>query len=300
MSETVLDKQGKMHIPYNKLTDEQIRFYNEEGYLVLPALLTVDDMKPVRAAMMEKVGEIAESLLVAGLVSQGFEEEPFESRLARLFEGLSDEEFLKFGRSWRERRPGYFHLMSNPKILDVVESLIGSEIFANPVYNVRPKVPKVAAGAVPWHQDKSYWPDANSNPVITIWIPLVDANAENGCLHIWSRTHKQPLLSFHTEDYSGTGYLEVDKQHLKKVQAVPLPVSAGSAIAFNDRCVHMSTPNNSQMVRWSVDLRYQPTDQDPMPQHGIGFLARSRQHPEKVATLEDWLAYRSEHIEEAK
>jgi hypothetical protein len=56
----------------------------------------------------------------------------------------------------------------------------------------------------------------------------------------------------------------------------------------------MSTPNNSDHVRWSVDLRYQPTDQDPMPQHGIGFLARSYNHPERVATLEDWLAERPE------
>jgi len=44
-----------------------------------------------------------------------------------------------------------------------------------------------------------------------------------------------------------------------------------------------------------VDLRYQPTDQDPMPEHGAGFLARSRKHPERVATLEDWLARRLEH-----
>jgi hypothetical protein len=42
-------------------------------------------------------------------------------------------------------------------------------------------------------------------------------------------------------------------------------------------------------VRWSVDLRYQSTDQDPMPQHGVGFLARSKQFPDHVATLQNWL-----------
>jgi hypothetical protein len=45
-----------------------------------------------------------------------------------------------------------------------------------------------------------------------------------------------------------------------------------------------------------VDLRYQPTDQDPMPQYGAGFLARSRVHPERVANLEDWLAGRPEAL----
>src|SRR5439155_3455010 len=90
-------------------------------------------------------------------------------------------------------------------------------------------------------------------------------------------------------------YHAVNADSLKRLQrrAVPIPLAAGDAIQFNDRCLHMTTPNNTaNSVRWSIDLRYQPTDQDPMPQHGAGFLARSRKHPERVATLEDWLACR--------
>lgn len=277
------------------LTEEQVDQYGAEGYVVLPNFLADADLEPARGAMMEKVSQIAEDLYRDGLISDKLEDWPFERRLAGLFADLTDKEFLQYGRSWRHRKPGYFVLMSNPKVLDAVESLIGSEIFANPVYNVRPKVPKVAAGAVPWHQDKSYWPDANSNPVITVWIPLVDSNLENGCLHIWPRTHKKQVLSWHAETYTGTGYTEIDTEHLVGARAVPLPLDAGGAVLFNDRCIHMSTPNHANTVRWSVDLRYQPTDQDPMPQHGIGFLARSRKHPERVATLEDWLAQRPEH-----
>ena len=282
------------------LTTEQVEFYQTEGYLILPDLLTPEETAPIRAAMSEKVSEIADDLFRDGLISDKREAEPFEARLARLFDGLTDEDFLKYGRSWRDRKPGYFDLMANPKILDAVESLIGGEIFSNPVYNARPKVPHVAAGAVPWHQDKSYWPDANANPVITVWIPLVNATLENGCLRIWPRTHKTRVLSFHSETYTGTGYTEVDDTHLnqmreKQTQEVALPLEAGGAILFNDRCIHMSTPNNSDLVRWSVDLRYQPTDQDPMRGHGAGFLARSRRHPERVADVNDWLAERLEH-----
>ena len=277
------------------LTPAQVEFYRTEGYLVLPGLLNGGDMAPARAAMTEKVSEIANGLFEDGLTADKRKQDPFESRLARLFDGLTDADFLKYGRSWRDRKPGYYDLMANPKILDAVESLIGGEVFSNPVYNVRPKVPGVAAGAVPWHQDKSYWPDANANPVITVWIPLVDATLENGCLHIWPRTHTSRVLSFHAETYTSTAYTEIDDEHLKAIEAVPLPLAAGGAILFNDRCIHMSTPNNSDTVRWSVDLRYQPTDQDPMRGLGAGFLARSRRHPACVATREDWLAERLEH-----
>ena len=279
------------------LDAEQRAWYDREGYLILEGLLSDAELEPARAAMRTKVDQIADELLADGLIETTYADKPFEYRLATIFSHLTDAEFLKYGRSWRDRIPGYFVLMTNPKILNAVESLIGPEIFANPVYNVRPKVPKVAAGAVPWHQDKSYWPDANANPVITVWIPLVDATAENGCLSVWPRTHKTQVYDFHQEQYSGTGYYEISGKMLTKAKrsAVSLPVKAGTAILFNDRCIHMSTPNNSDHVRWSVDLRYQPTDQDPMPQHGVGFLARSQAHPERVATLADWLAERPEH-----
>jgi phytanoyl-CoA hydroxylase len=279
------------------LTEKQLAEYNREGYIVLHRLLDERDMRPAREAMMHKVDLIANDLCANKLIRDKHESEPFETRLARLFDDLTDADFTKWGRSWRDRFSGYYELMSNPKILDVVESLIGSELFSNPVYNVRPKVPRVASGAVPWHQDKSYWPDANANPVITVWIPLVDATLLNGCLHIIPRTHKKRALAHGSETYSGTGYLEVAPSEIesRRHEIVALPIEAGSAIVFNDRLIHMSTPNNSDEVRWSVDLRYQPTDQDPMPQHGAGFLARSRKHPERVATREDWLAQRTEH-----
>ncbi|MGD0439425.1 MAG: phytanoyl-CoA dioxygenase family protein [Acidimicrobiales bacterium] len=281
------------------LTPAQVAAYDTEGYLVLPDFLNDEDLAPAQEAMTQKVDQIAADLLAAGLITDPLVDEPFRTRLARLFEGLGEAEFLAYGRSWRDRLPGYYVLMANPKILDAVESLIGPEIFSNPVYNVRPKVPRVAAGAVPWHQDKSYWPDANSNPVITVWISLVDATLENGCLHMIPRTQHKRLLTFGAETYSGTGYLEVEDRHMNqtlKRRVLPLPVKAGTAVLFNDRLIHSSTPNNSDHVRWSVDLRYQPTNQDPMPQYGAGFLARSHLYPERVATLEDWLAERPEAL----
>ena len=278
---------------HGSLSPEQLAFYDREGYLVLERLLSDADLRPARQAMARKVDLIAADLLAHGLIDDTRPDSPFETRLAELFAGRSDAEFLKFGRSWRDRDPGYFELMANPVVLDAVESLIGGEIFANPVYNTRPKVPRVAAGAVPWHQDKSYWPQASANPVITVWVPLVDATLENGCLHIMPRTHRQKVLSYHHEQVTGTRYLEVDAEHLGKEKApLPLPVRKGDAILFNDRCIHSSTPNRSDHVRWAIDLRYQPTSQDPMLTMGVGFLARSRRRPERVATLEDWLEER--------
>ena len=72
------------------LSPAQVDFYHEEGYLVLPHLLNTADMAPAREAMQEKVAQIADELFADGLISDKREREPFESRLARLFDHLTD------------------------------------------------------------------------------------------------------------------------------------------------------------------------------------------------------------------
>jgi phytanoyl-CoA hydroxylase len=85
------------------LTPEQVEFYRTEGYLVLPRLLTDEDMAPARAAMAEKVSEIAADLYAGGLVSDTRDSDPFKTRLARLFDGLTDADFLARSRRHPER-----------------------------------------------------------------------------------------------------------------------------------------------------------------------------------------------------
>ena len=64
------------------LTAEQVERYEEEGYLVLPDFLDDEDLAPARAAMMQKVDQMAADLLAAGLISDPLVNEPFRTRLA--------------------------------------------------------------------------------------------------------------------------------------------------------------------------------------------------------------------------
>jgi len=192
--------------PLGPSTSGRGRSAETSHYLVIPGLLDAEDLSAAQAALSEKVDMNAAELFQASLISDPLADAPCRTRLARLFDDLEPEQFLAYGRSWRDRIGGYHTLMSNPKILDAVESLIGAEIFGNPVFNVRPKVPRVAAGAVPWHQDKSYWPDANSNPVLSVWISLVDATLENGCLHVLPRTQRHRVMDFTPRPTPGPGF----------------------------------------------------------------------------------------------
>jgi hypothetical protein len=100
------------------LSPEQVTAYNQDGYIILENLLSDEDMAQACEAMTQKVDEIAAKLLEDGKISNLLADRPFKYRLAELFASLGDEDFLHYGRSWRDRLPGYFHLMSNPRILE--------------------------------------------------------------------------------------------------------------------------------------------------------------------------------------
>lgn len=76
------------------LSLEQVDFYNEEGYLVIPNLLNEQDLTAVKGAMNEKVSLIADELLQAGLIHDKLEQRLFEYRLAELFSTFRAEDFL--------------------------------------------------------------------------------------------------------------------------------------------------------------------------------------------------------------
>lgn len=82
-------------------------------------------------------------------------------------------------------------LWTNEKLLNVIEQLVGPDIAGNPVWNLRPKVPHDDNQEVPWHQDAGYFDTTVENVLqITAWIPLTNADENNGCLQVNPKYNK--------------------------------------------------------------------------------------------------------------
>ena len=63
-----------------------------------------------------------------------------------------------------------------------------------------------------------------------------------------------------------------------------VPVHKGGIVFMHRYMPHRSTPNYSDGVRWSMDLRYQPTGQPTGRPFHPDFVVRSRRNPESVLT----------------
>lgn len=184
--------------------------------------------------------------------------------------------------------PAVFHLLREPALLDVVESVIGPEIIVTPILNVRIKPPEHALSRIAAprpttestapHQDNSgLLPEADVTEMLTVWIPMADVTELNGCLLVWSGSHRHGVLP-HRVQPARTALTPDALAELGP--PVTAPVRRGSVLLMHRRLVHASLPNCGETIRWSLDLRYQPAGQPPVRAFLPSFVARSRAHPE--------------------
>jgi phytanoyl-CoA hydroxylase len=288
--------------PRAGLNAEQLQRFEDEGYLIVGDLIDVERfLDPMVAEYEEHLDRLAHTLHRDGRLSSPFDGQPFGERLTRIYAGTgkSWSQYFDFsfplGRKLKPDEPCFFppsvfHVLRNPGILDVIESLIGPEIYSNPVQHVRLKPPeRVVEGFVesdrgrgavfasPWHQDASVViEEADGTEMITVWVPVFDATEENGCLQLVPRSHRGGLFEHcpaPTGKYLSTRFFDHER-------AIPVPMKRGSALFMTRMTPHGSLSNKSDQMRWSMDLRYNPTDQPTGRPEFPGFVARSRSNLE--------------------
>jgi len=280
------------------LTPSQLTQFETEGYVVVDGVFDDARLNAVAEEVTAVIDREAQSLVDEGKLSSLYRELPFTSRLTAIT--AETEEVYNRMMAGQLSLPAIFELIRAPAMLDIAEQLCGPEIIASSVYRLRPKLPMHAHGVVPWHQDSGYFePFCDNALVLTCWLPLVDATAENGCLQVLAKAHRGPVVQ-HGRGHAG--YLEITD--LPDGEVVTVPVKRGSVLLLTNRTPHQSTPNTTDGIRWSMDLRYQsaslPTnapmtrlaDEAPMPADApiacyppeADFLIRSEKRPEQVVT----------------
>jgi ectoine hydroxylase-related dioxygenase (phytanoyl-CoA dioxygenase family) len=301
------------------LSDQQVKHFEDEGYLIIENLFTDADLQPVIDEISADLDRRCREAVAAGKLSRTYEEYDFEHRLTYV-----DAENQTISKSMWDNKvalPSFFGLMTNPKLLDVAEQLCGPELIASSVYRLRPKVRSHSWSPVPWHQDSGYFePYCDLGLILTVWLPLVDATEDRGCLWVMPRLHKGGVF-FHQPD-DNAHYLVIPDEEFGGRQAVAAPVPKGGVLLLTNRTPHASFENQSDIVRWSMDLRYQsaalptnaaitrlPGEAKSSATVGVplacnppepDFLVRSLIRPQEVMkTAEEFVALRKNHVYQA-
>ena len=283
------------------LKPSEVASYWDQGYLIQRQALKIPELASACTLIMVLVDRYASQLYQEGKISCLFEGEPFERRLV-LINQQAELKASLWDLAQAFDCPELFHLIRHPAILDRLESLLGPEISWTGSYVTRLKLPQNQGTVFPWHQDSQYYGQATQHlHVVSLWVPLVEVNEDNGCLYIIPGSHNWSLLKGQREEDNKVHTLEEVEQ---RGTPVALPMKQGDILLFSNLTCHASKLNTSSNVRWSVDLRYvaSPQFQRQTEQQRQGYdglknhyrvepiTVRSRQ-PEKVASLPQLQAF---------
>ena len=288
------------------LAPEQLDHFDREGYVVVKGVIDpAKVLDPVIAEYVACLDRLAHQLHAAGEISSTHADLDFSDRYIQICRETArvHNQFFDFSLPFQNVQPdtpfwagpAVFRALTDPDLLDAVESLIGPEVYSNPVQHVRIKPPEhhlpknqygnPILGPTHWHQDHGVvTEEADDTNMLTVWFSLEDTPIDKGPLMVVPRSHGMGLLP-HCNGYMGNrpefaGGQQIPEKLFAAAAAIPLPVARGDVIFVHRQTVHGSYSNTSEEVRFSFDLRYNPSDQPTGRIAFPGFVARSRKNPQ--------------------
>jgi hypothetical protein len=210
------------------LTPAQVEAYNRRGVLAPLPVFTAAEAQRHRAAT---------DALLAAFRAQG--------RDSYAINGFHD------------RCASIWDLATAPRILDLVEDLIGPDIvcWGSHFFCKMPGDGK----AVGWHQDATYWP-LTPTRTVTAWVAIDDSDLGNGGMQVVPGSHMHgalPVRSSRPEE--GNVLWETTAGWERFGAPEPVVLQAGEISLHSDLLLHGSEPNRSARRRCGLTLRYAAT-----------------------------------------
>lgn len=235
------------------LTEEQIASYRQDGYLIVRGVMPLDEvhaLQEVTDRFIERSRTMTQSDGVIELDAGHTADHP---RIRR----------LKSPHLQHER---YAAALADPRLLDIVEALIGRDIRWHHT-KLNAKAPG-GGRQVEWHTDWGYYPHTNSD-LLEIGIALDPITEDNGCLRVLAGSHLGPVYD-HYEHGKFVG--AVAPGSFDMAATVPIELELGDISLHHVRLLHGSGPNLSDRPRrlllqgyaavdaWPLMAHHQPTD----------------------------------------
>jgi len=229
------------------IKDDQVKSFNEKGYLVIENLLSeniLKDLQKVTDEFVEKSRFVKENDSIFDLSDDHTAENPVVRRL----------------KDPHLNHTVYSDIIKNNLITDVVAKLIGNNIRLE---HTKLNFKSAKGGeAIEWHQDWAFYPHTNDD-IVEVGIFLDDCGIENGPLLCVPGSHKGPIDNHHHNGYF-IGAVDPSKSHYNLDSAEPIIAKAGSVSIHHVRCLHGSRKNNSEKSRRVLFVGYCAADAWPL------------------------------------
>jgi hypothetical protein len=216
------------------ITDDQVRFYKTEGYLVLRGLID-------RSHVDQLTGECDAARTLHGIVDAA------NLRCRFQVHATTSEPLLESLDPVTDLLPAAKQIAENAALLQVLNTLFGSQarLFKDKlIYK-----PKGCRGYA-IHQDYIHWPFFPKS-FTTVVVAVDSATSNNGCIEVFPRSHAKGYLSKPDGDFH-----DLPETMFENVECVQLELNPGDVAIFGCFMPHRSSPNNETPFRRQLYLSY--------------------------------------------
>ena len=217
------------------LTEEQIAFFRENGYLSIPRITTDEEVEWLKGIydelFTERTGEAEGRYfdLAGRRAHDGRETLPQVLGPEAQFPELRETVYFRNAHRLAAALLG----VESEKVSG------GGHMILKPAHY---------GNATPWHQDEAYWNPEILPQSLSVWLPLDKAIVESGCLQFIPKSHKGKVRWHrHIDDDPLVHGLVTDDVDTSEAVACPIP--AGGATFHHCRTLHYSAPNTTAAVR---------------------------------------------------
>jgi len=143
-----------------------------------------------------------------------------------------------------------YDLVTHPAVLDPMRSLYGPDLILWATYFFTKQPGGVE---IPWHQDLNYWP---IEPLINIsaWIAIDRVTKENSCVQLIPGSHKSVVPHIKSVGEMAFGEM-ADPAFIDQSKVIDIELEPGQFFLFNEKTLHHSNKNVSQMRRMGLTSR---------------------------------------------
>ena len=236
---TEISHESRISVP-QKLSDNQVQFFIDNGYISVPNLIESDEIEELR----EDTVRIARG---------GY---PCEA-VQPVSDNLSDDQVLANILCIHQPHfisPIMEKYVKHPELCGVLSQITAAHI---PFWDGSVKCMQSMLFVKPsgfqgqsWHQDEIYIPTRDRS-LIGGWIAMDDATVENGCLWVIPGSHQMGYLYSqkphgNPEEFDAA---DLESYGFDETLEVPIEVKTGTVVFFNGYLLHRSRKNRGQTYR---------------------------------------------------
>lgn len=231
------------------LSQEQIDFYQENGFLHIPEVFTQEETKELADELDRLVQDW--SFTSEGWVGPWRQAymDPETEKKSKL---TAMHDLHLYSSAWMRG-------VTNPKLASALAQLLGPNVELH--HSTMHIKPPQTGHPFPMHQDDPFYGHKNEK-FIDVLVHLDDTSHENGEIRFLAGSHKNGALEhvLETEDGPVTPHLPTDKWKLE--DTVPVPAKRGDVVLFCYYTVHGSYINTTKEPRRMVRVGYRDPHND--------------------------------------